>query len=432
MHHRGVTHLLLAMLLATLLACRAGEVHAREVQSLQARHQRATPALRQAVAVRLAAVQRAAEAGNLDAAERELAMLEADHAGMRALNSYELANVYNFRAHIHYTKKEFQAALHAWEQVLAQPDLPQAMVQGTRYSLAQLYVATGAWEQAASMLDAWFRSAENPDADAWMLLAQAHYRLGRHDDALQDIERALAAARLRSQPPRESWYLLQRQASFARGDLQATARVLEVLAARWPRKDYFVQLAAVLGEIGDTARERAVLEVAYRAGWLDAERELLDLAYLHLGGETPILAARVLEEGMRAGRIGTDARTLGLLGAALREAHESRRAVEVLGRAAELANDVQAWVRLASAQLEANDDGAAVVAARRALALGGGERPDTVRIMLGMALYDLGNYTEARSAFTEAARDRRSRQSARQWLRFLDAETARARQLAGD
>ena len=73
-----------------------------------------------------------------------------------------------------------------------------------------------------------------------------------------------------------------------------------------------------------------------------------------------------------------------------------------------------------------------MAAAHKALDLGGSGRPDSVQIVLGVALYNLGRYVDARSAFTEAARDRRSRQSAEQWLRFLDTEITRADQLARD
>lgn len=425
----------LALLLAGAVAGGVDGAHAQGAQNaqpLELRRTRATPTLRHDVFTRLAAAQRAAEAGNLDGAERLLAALEREFSGARALNSYELANVHNFRAYIHYTRQDYPAAILAWERVLAQPDLPQAMEAGTRYSLAQLYVATSDWKRAAAMLEAWFRLADDPAPESHVLLAQAHYQLGQHAEALAAIERALAEARSRGQPPRENWYLLQRMASYASGDLKATAKALGVLAERWPRKEYFVQLAGILGELGEAGRQLAALEIAYRGGWLDGERELLNLAYLYLGNETPIRAARVLERGLEDGRIAPGARNLELLGAALRQARENRRAIEVLERAAREGGDAELWVRVAGLQLEENADEQAVAAARRALELGGGRRPDSTRIVLGMALYNLGRHAEARAAFAEAARDERSRQSAEQWLRFLDAEIARAEQLARD
>ncbi len=434
-HCRVLGRSALALLLAGAAASSVDDVHAQGAQNappLELRRTRVTPTLRHDVFTRLAAAQRAAEAGNLDGAERLLAALEREFSGARALNSYELANVHNFRAYIHYTRQDYPAAIAAWERVLAQPDLPQAMEAGTRYSLAQLYVATSDWKRAAAMLEAWFRLTDDPAPESHVLLAQARYQLGQHAEALAAIGRALAEARSRGQPPRENWYLLQRMASYARGDLEGTAKALGVLAERWPRKEYFVQLAGILGELGDAGRQLAVLETAYRGGWLDAERELLNLAYLYLGNETPIRAARVLERGLEDARIEPSARNLELLGAALRQARENRRAIEVLERAAREGGDAELWVRVAGLQLEENANEQAVAAARRALELGGGRRPDSTRIVLGMALYNLGRHAEAREAFAEAARDERSRQSAEQWLRFLDAEIARAAQLARD
>ena len=68
--------------------------------------------------------------------------------------------------------------------------------------------------------------------------------------------------------------------------------------------------------------------------------------------------------------------------------------------------------------------------ARKSLAMGGGRRPDSTQVVLGMALYNLERYDEARAAFTEAGRDPRSEQVATQWLHFLQTEIARAAQLA--
>ena len=62
--------------------------------------------------------------------------------------------------------------------------------------------------------------------------------------------------------------------------------------------------------------------------------------------------------------------------------------------------------------------------------MGGGRRPDSTQVVLGMALYHLERYDEARAAFTEAGRDPRSEQVATQWLHFLQTEIARAAQLA--
>ena len=431
MRRLGAAAVLLA--LPALLAA-AGLPGAGRAQAEDARPQelQRTPTLRNEVYARLATAQQAAEARDFATAERLLAALQREFSGTRALNSYELANVHNFYAFIYHSQQKYPEAIRSYEKVLAQPGLPGAMETGTRYSLAQLYLATEDWTRAAAMLESWFAVAEEPAPEAWMLLAQANFQVKRYQRALESFDKGMAEARRRALAPKENWYLLARMICYEKGDLQRTASVLEVLARQWPKKDYFVQLSAVYGELGDEKRQLAAMEAAYLAGWIGAEGELLNMAYLYLGADMPWKAARVLEKGIEAGHIEAGAKNLELLGIALRQARENRQAIVYLERAAALANDAQMWARLASVQLDEDASERAVEAARKALALGGGRRPDSTQLVLGTALYNLGRYDEARAAFTEAGRDPRSEQVATQWLHFLQTEIARAAQLAGD
>jgi len=387
---------------------------------------RQTPVLRSRVHEKLAEAQSAAEAGDFAAAQRVLDALAAE----QTLNSYERANVYNFHAFIYYSQQKFREAIGAYEKVLAQPDLPAAMEAGTRYSLAQLCVAVEDWKCAAQMLESWLRLVPDPAPEGRVLLAQAQYRLKEADKALRNLESAFADARRHRQEPKESWYLLQRALYYDKGDLARTAAVLEALARNWPKKDYFVQLSGIYGELKRESAQLATLEAAYLAGWLDSERELLNIAYLYLAAAAPYKAARVLERGIEAQQIAATADNLELLGLALREARENRRAIPWLERAATLSGDADAWARLAGIQLDEDASEPAVESVRKALAAGGGSRPDSARIVLGTALYNLQRYEEARVAFSEALRDERSRDTAAEWLAFLDAEIARERQLA--
>jgi tetratricopeptide (TPR) repeat protein len=301
---------------------------------------------------------------------------------------------------------------------------------GTRYSLAQLYFVIEDWPRAASMLEAWFKVAPNPAPDAWILLAQANYQLKQYDKALDNVEKGMALAKSRGQEPKEQWYLLMRVLYYEKGDIGRTTEILELLARRWPKKDYFVQLSGMYGEQKKEAAQLAVMETAYLAGWVHAERELLNLAYLYLGSETPWKAARVIEKGIDDERIEATAKNLELLGIALRQARENAKAIPYLERAATLAGDGEMWARLANIELDEDNNEKAVEAARKALNMGGGKRPDNTRVVLGMALYNLGRLQEARNAFTEAKRDERSEKIAAQWIRFLDTEIERAEQLA--
>ena len=391
---------------------------------------RRTPALRNEVYEKLAAAQEAAEANKFAEAQQALQALEREYTGKKELNSYEKANLYNFYAFIYYSQEKYKEAIGAYEKVLAQSDLPEAMEIGTRYSLAQLYFVIEDYKQAGSMLKSWFKVAPNPAPDAYILLAQANYQLKEYDEALRNVEKGMAEAKKRDQEPKEQWYLLMRVLYYEKGDIKKTTDILEILARQWPKKDYFLQLAGMYGELKEDKRQLAAMDAAYRAGWLQNERELVNMSYLFLGGDTPARAARVLEKGFKDKTVEATAKNLELLGIAHRQARDNKKAIPYLERAAALAADGEMWARLASIQLDEDDNAKAIEAARKSLSLGGGRRPDNTRILLGMALYNQGKLKEAKTAFTEAARDERSKKTAQQWMKFLDTEIEREAQLA--
>jgi tetratricopeptide (TPR) repeat protein len=172
------------------------------------------------------------------------------------------------------------------------------------------------------------------------------------------------------------------------------------------------------------------METAYLSGWIVAERELVNMAYLYLGSDLPYKAARVLDKGLESKKIEATAKNLELLGIAYRQARENKRAIPFLERAAMASGDGEMWSRLANILLDEDDNAKAVEAARKSLSMGGGRRPDNTRIVLGMALYNMGKYAAAKNAFAEARNDQRSAKIANQWLKFLDTEIEREAQLA--
>jgi uncharacterized protein HemY len=53
------------------------------------------------------------------------------------------------------------------------------------------------------------------------------------------------------------------------------------------------------------------------------------------------------------------------------------------------------------------------------------KRPDTARLVLGMAYFNSKQYDKAREAFKAAGRDERSAKYAQQWLQYIDTELER-------
>ena len=112
--------------------------------------------------------------------------------GKRALNSYELANVYNLFAFLAYATEDYPQSLRYYEQVIAQPDIPLAMEINTRFTIAQLYFVQEKWQQGIDAMLVWFDLNEKPNAGAYVLLAQGYYQVKKYDLALENVETAIS------------------------------------------------------------------------------------------------------------------------------------------------------------------------------------------------------------------------------------------------
>lgn len=389
---------------------------------------RKTPALRAEVYEKLAEAQELSEEGDINGAVSVLNALR-DSQGKRALNSYELANMYNFYAFIYFQQEQYPKAIQAYKNVLKQPDLPIAMEVGTNYSLAQLYFVTEDYGKAIGALNAWFKVAENPQPDAYVLLAQAYYQNKQYDKSLANVEKAMRLAKEKGKQPKENWFLLQRVLYYDKGDMKKVAWVLEELLRRWPKKEYWTQASGIYGELKNEKRQLVALDTAYTAGMLSREQELLNMAYLYLGTDTPYRAAKVMEKGLNNESIKKTSKNYELLGNSLRAAQEIDRAIPAMAKAAELSDAGELWSRLASVYLDNDDYVSAAKAAQTALKKGKLRRPDNTRIVLGMALFNLDRLPEARKQFVKAAKDKRSKKMAKDWIKYLDNELERRESL---
>jgi tetratricopeptide (TPR) repeat protein len=85
---------------------------------------------------------------------------------------------------------------------------------------------------------------------------------------------------------------------------------------------------------------------------------------------------------------------------------------------------------LGSVYLDLDQNQKAVDAIRKGLDRGGVKRPDQARLALGMALFNLGEFNASRRAFREAAKDKRAKTYAQQWLRYITSEENRLKELA--
>jgi tetratricopeptide (TPR) repeat protein len=398
-------------------------------QKKDTRETRRTPALRNKVYEKLAEAQAAAEAKDLAGAEKILDGMVAA-GGKKALNSYELANVYNLYAFIYYSQEDYSKALKAYENVVSQADIPLAMEINTRYTIAQLYFVQEDWKRGIDALLKWFDMTETPNANAYVLLSQGYYQMKDYDKALLNVEKAINMFNEKGKLPKEQWYNLARFLYFEKGDINKTVDVLEILLTHYPKKQYWVQVSHMYGEQKKESEQLAAMETAYVQGMLDKGTEQVTMAYLYLNGDVPYKAAKVMDKGLKEGVIEDKSKNWEIAGSAWRQAQEVDKSIPAMEKAAAKSDTGELYARLGNIYLDGDQNEKAITAISKGLSRGGVKRPDSARLVLGMAYFNTKQYEKAREAFTAAARDERSAKYAAQWIKYMETELERQRSLA--
>jgi len=402
---------------------------AQEEKKKEQRETRRTPALRNKVYEKLAEAQAAAEAKDFNTAAKVLDGMIAS-GGKKALNSYELANVYNLYAFIYYSREDYAKALKAYENVVKQPDIPVAMEVNTKFTIAQLYFVQEEWQKGINALLEWFKVTESPNANAYVLLSQGYYQIKDYNKALLNVEKAISMYVAKDKIPKEQWYNLARFLYFEKNDIGKTVDTLEILLKYYPKKQYWVQLSHMYGEQKKESQQLSAMETAYVQGMLDKGTEQVTMAYLYLNGDVPYKAAKVLDKGIKNKSVEGTSKNYEILGNAWRQAQEVKKAIPAMEQAAAKSNKGELYARLGNVYLDGDQYKKAISSINKGLSRGGVKRPDNARLILGMAYFNVKEYDKAREAFKAAGRDERSEKYASQWIKYMDSELLRQRSLA--
>jgi tetratricopeptide (TPR) repeat protein len=409
--------------LAALLLAAGAAAPAQEGDGGQ--ETRKTPAMSEAVYKKLTEAQELIEAKKYEEGLAILRKLEQE----KGLNSYEKAQTYNYFAYTYFTLERYRDAIRAYEQVLAQPDLPLGLEQNSLYTLAQLYFIVEDYRKAIELVNRWLGVAEKPTENAYMLLGQAYYQLEQYRESLEPLQKAYDMVRARGDQPRENLLLLLRVNYFELGDFQNMLKVLRELVALYPRREYWMTLAGVYSELKEHGKQMSILEMLYERGLLNSGNEQLNLANLYLLHEVPYKAAKVIEKGMEQGVIERNVQNLRLLSQAWLQAREDEKSLPPLKAAAEMSRDGELHLYLGQAYLNLDRYQEAADALQEGIRRGGIRNLGQANVMLGLALFELDKFEAARRAFEVAREDQDTRDAADQWLTYVETEAKRQEEL---
>lgn len=345
------------------------------------------------------------------------------------LNDAELATVMNIFGFIYFSQEDYGKAQSAYAQIIKLPKANAGTVLQARYSLAQAYFIDEKYAEGVAALKDWFKETDEPSASAYVLMAQGLHQMNDYNGALKNIEIAIKMYKDKGKTPAENWYGLQSFLYYQQENYKKVVSILEEMLKYYPSKKYWMQLSAMYAELKDEKKQMAAMETAYVQGMLDREQELVNMASLYLANDVPYKAAKVMDTGIKNGKIEPTSKHLELLGIAWRSSQEIKKAIPEMAKAAAKSEKGDLWAQLCGVYLDNDEFEKAVDSCAKGLKKGGVKRSDTAYLYKGMAHFNLKEYDEARKAFKEAAKDKRSKKYADQWLQYMNNELERQRSL---
>lgn len=334
---------------------------------------------------------------------------------------YEQAIVLQNLGYAQIVGEDYPKAIVSFRRSLGLNRLPEHVQQELRYNLAQLLMAGSDFSAAIDVLQQWLKQSEAPTAEAYVMLGSAYLQTRQFKPGIAAFEQAIAL----SSAPRESWYQNLLAAYSEVKDTPSCIRLLNTMIRKFPaRATYWQQLAAMELSRQHYAEAVAVMELAYKRGYLKSERELLNLANLYAYLKAPFKSARLLEDGISSGRITPSKKNLEQGANAWYQAREYQRAIALLERAVTDDRDPPLALRLSQLYMADRQWAGAERNLRLLLA---GESSDKKQsgkawMLLGITLYEQKKMAEAEKAFLAAGRyPGKQAEEARQWLGFLSA-----------
>jgi len=353
----------------------------------------------------------------LDEAQKHCAVL----LNKKSLNPYEKSIIQQMLAGIYIREENYQQATQSFQRVLSLAALPKGSLLNIHYSLAQLYMQQGSYNDALDQFNLWLRETPQAKAEAWQFLASIYVAKEQYSKAVKPAEKALALTASESEPLYQLLLGLYQRTN----NNQRAIHLLEKMIEIFPKnKEYWMQLFYTLNEEGKDKLAVSILDLAYVNKLLDDGDELSHLAQLHIFHDNPLRAALILETGIKQGTIKATDSHLQLLASAWFNAKEYEKSLRSLKQAAKLSGEGKIYFQLAQAYSELNRWQEVVVALQKALDDKSLKNVGACHLLMGIAYIELEDYKQAQVSFQKSLRDDTSKKEAGSWLAYLTQRMA--------
>ncbi|PKI12631.1 tetratricopeptide repeat protein [Colwellia sp. 12G3] len=387
------------------------------------------PAMRNRVYSQLARAQQLADEGDKIEGFEVLAEVE---GRLDSLNSYERAMLFNFYGFMYYGNDDLTLAIDSFNKVIAETAIPDSLIISTLYSLAQLSMQQQDFKEALDYLIQWQNLNDKElTGNQEMLFAQVYFQDKDFVNSLKHIEIAVSLVEAENKLPKENWLTLQRATYYELQQPKQVTKVMEKLVRLYDKPQYWLQLSSMYGEIGEEAKQMAVMEAAYQAGYITKTSDIITLSQLYLFHGAPYKSAAVLDDAIDQGSIFADEDNLSMLARAYLSAKEDDKAIKVLIRVSDIAQSGEHDALLAQTYLNNEQWQAAINAAKLALTRYDEHKQSkdknvkdiaNMHLIVGMANFNLKSFEPSLAAFSKASQFASTKKAALQWGKYVERE----------
>jgi hypothetical protein len=233
-------------------------------------------------------------------------------------------------------------------------------------------------------------AAGNNSATVKQLQSYLQSASGDYAAIAKEAGAAVTAAEQAGRKPEEGELLRLADAQQRTNNTAGYVNSLEKLLQYYPKKDYWnAYLSRLPRKAGFGDRYLIdVMRLKLATGTLTKTEDFMELAQLSLQAGLPAEARRIIEQGYKAGALGTGAeaaRHQRLKDLALKQEAEQKTAIA--GQAAEAANEKTGddLVKVGSAYVAMGEVDQGIGLIEKGIAKGGLKRPDDAKLRLGMA-----------------------------------------------
>jgi tetratricopeptide (TPR) repeat protein len=374
-------------------------------------------------------VQKLLEAENLGEAMMELDGIK----NKNELPAYDQTVLYQFYGQIYAEREQYIQSAQALERVirLGECILPPEQISQTVFNVGQLYIGAEQYRKGMNYLQSWFDKNPDPPASALAFMASANLGIDppNYREALKWMLRAVEKSKSMGEEPKENWYSTLVALYMENDQMREALPIIELLVKKYPKRNYWMQLSYVYGELNRDADQFATLESAYHQGLLIKSQELVYLAQLYMANSIPDRAGDIMEEGIKAGKIERKAENLRFMADAMYTAKELDRAIPWYEEAGKASARADTLFMLGQIYMQQDEWKKAIKAFESMFAKDRQAHKDdklrtigTAHYNMGIALYSDGRIRDAKRFFTNAKSYKATRKGANQWLKRIASE----------